>query len=269
MATRRVCCHVLHEFANTFGYCNLGNSISTWSIQAGVLSIYTPDLDDIDTFTQQLENMPDVVQLPDVHTLYIDNVVPFDFNNDHSYKVELPALRRIVLKRPVVIDQRFESCLDEYGKQVREVEFEESLPSKTHYEPFPGLFSKLMKICSNVEAVYFPVWKQALDWCQVGEGLFPNLRLVKLYLFTDTMAQTPAETWIRVEGYFNILMRQKNFPSVKKIELHGIAWALLVYEMQWTFIRADRRGVEISCNNPVAASALEQAKGELRHKFRR
>ncbi|KAH8104912.1 hypothetical protein DFH11DRAFT_1328652 [Phellopilus nigrolimitatus] len=72
------------------------------------------------------------------------------------------------------------------------------------------------------------------------------------------------ESWQQIEGHFNILGELSKFPSIRNIELRGMEWVTLVSDVRFQNVLrlADIRGAEISCENPTAALALEEAKFE-------
>ncbi|KAH8119463.1 hypothetical protein DFH11DRAFT_1782575 [Phellopilus nigrolimitatus] len=243
------------------GYCNLGNSIKHWSIQAGVLTISDVAFDQM---VEQHQRMPNVVQLPDVHTLCMNTRCSFGTQANHHYTVEFPALRRIVLNTAVDLDRVGDCFLQKYGPQVREVEIGENV-KEWAFEP--EFFSTLMKTCSNVETLSFPThFKQIVYWCYKPiesriEKPFPNLRLVRLHLSRDANEGD----WYGVSSYLEaiVLWKRPNVQFVNKIELHGAAWASFVPDMKTHMIYwADMEGIELSCKDPAAALALKQAQGE-------
>ncbi|KAH8114816.1 hypothetical protein DFH11DRAFT_190187 [Phellopilus nigrolimitatus] len=210
-----------------------------------------------------LERMS-VVRLPRVHTLRVATLCAFGIRGIYHYRMELPALRRIVLDRAEALYQLLDGCLRVWGPQVRAIEI-----GRNPRFLLSDYLSTLVKFCPNVETLHYPIfWAKVLGWrslLEMPDFRFRSLRLVGLHAFQNTNVEFAGEPWQQIEGHFNALLGEHSkFPSIQNIKLHGMEWATLVSDVRFQNVLrlADIRGAEISCENRTAALALEEAKFE-------
>ncbi|KAH8106691.1 hypothetical protein DFH11DRAFT_1830279 [Phellopilus nigrolimitatus] len=195
-----------------------------------------------------------VVRLPRVHTLRVGTLCTLgNVGRVHRYTLELPALRRLVLDSGETLTSLVNCGLRVWGLQVRALEI--------GLDRFMGLNTllHLLKYCPNAETLHYSGF---LVPPGRGDHEFRNLRLVGLHVSrSDEMG--PIFGYHLIEAHFKYLLGEESmFPSIRKVELHGMEWATLVSNARFQYVLrlADVRGVDISCKNREADLALDGAK---------
>ncbi|KAH8114264.1 hypothetical protein DFH11DRAFT_1769719, partial [Phellopilus nigrolimitatus] len=210
------------------------------------------------------QHTPDV-RLPRLHTLWTDTLYYFgpQIWYDSECNTEFPALRRIVINNPVMLDRLIDRYLGAHRPYVHAVKIGKHFQS--NHSKFmlynPAFFSTIMRNCPYVKTLHYPIlWTQALEWPKLQSNVrFYNLRLIGLYLSRDTCIMAD-ELWRKVEDHINALLGNQKFPFVQKIELHGADWAPFLSSTRFhTVLYSENlHGVKISCKDQVAALALKQ-----------
>ncbi|KAH8112545.1 hypothetical protein DFH11DRAFT_1744798 [Phellopilus nigrolimitatus] len=195
-----------------------------------------------------------VVRLPRVHTLRVGTLCTLgNVGRVHRYTLELPALRRLVLDSGETLTSLVNCGLRVWGLQVRALEI--------GLDRFMGLNTllHLLKYCPNAETLHYPGF---LVPPGRSDHEFHNLRLVGLHA-SRSEEMGPIFGYHLIELHFKYLLGEESmFPSIRKVELHGMEWTTLVSNARFQYVLrlADVRGVDISCKNREADLALDGAK---------
>ncbi|THH03552.1 hypothetical protein EW145_g6174 [Phellinidium pouzarii] len=235
---------------------------ATWVAQS--LQVLSLSGDNYFWSPEQLQSMS-IVLLPRVHTLRIGSVYTFGVPGVDHYRMDLPALRRIILDKAEVLHRLIDSCLRAHGEQVREIEV-------AAYWRFlrSDYISALLNYCSNVEVLHFPIfWVRVLRWRQTRE--MPNCVLrglthIGLHAAANPEIELARAEWQQIKGHFNAIFgANSRLPAIRRVTLHGEEWTSLVsdFQFQWVLQLAQNREVEIFCEDTISAAALNSAKSSF------
>ncbi|EJD08262.1 uncharacterized protein FOMMEDRAFT_25397 [Fomitiporia mediterranea MF3/22] len=214
-----------------------------------------------------------VISLPNLHALSIQSLDTFG-ETPRRYRLSLPSLKHLILKRPEAIYTLFDGALTPLSSQIKTVEIAADFRFLRQ-----DFVSTILQYCNNAERVYIPVFSTRAPHQNEVPRVFLEFSHVKeVYLHAglpNGYVYGEEAWWTMLDAHFEgFCGGNSRFTVLERVVLAGKEWmeSIRVCEMnndeklmgrfKGVIHVAKRRGVELIAEDRDVQDALETVIGD-------